>query len=113
MKTDFNQTWLMRFFGWLVHAHPNFWIDVGKLETQLLKLPVGATQGSRSAYLHHGLGARWHDSAAEHTGVSPAPHLVQILRLLRRVHAVLRPTISSALSDWVRRANRSAHMPTA
>ncbi|MXY83893.1 MAG: sulfotransferase [Gemmatimonadetes bacterium] len=37
MKTDFNQTRLMRFFGWLVHAHPNFWIDVGKLETQVLK----------------------------------------------------------------------------
>jgi len=27
----------MRFFGWLVHAHPNVWIDVGKLETRLLK----------------------------------------------------------------------------
>ena len=37
MQTDFNQTRLMRFFGWLVHAHPNFWIDVGKLETRLLK----------------------------------------------------------------------------
>ncbi len=37
MQTDFNQTRLMRFFGWLVHAHPNFWIDVGKLETWLLK----------------------------------------------------------------------------
>ena len=37
MQTNFNQTRLMRFFGWLVHAHPNFWIDVGKLETQVLK----------------------------------------------------------------------------
>lgn len=37
METDFNHTRLMRFFGWLVHAQPNFWIDVGKLETRLLR----------------------------------------------------------------------------
>ena len=37
METDFNQTRLMRFCGWLVHGHPNFWLDVGKLETRLLK----------------------------------------------------------------------------
>ncbi len=37
METNFNQTRLMRFCGWLVHGHPNFWIDVGKLETRLLK----------------------------------------------------------------------------
>ena len=36
MESDFDHTRLMRFFGWLVHAHPNFWIDAGKLETRLL-----------------------------------------------------------------------------
>ena len=112
MRTDFNQTRLMRFFGWLVHAHPNFWIDVGKLETQLLKGRLARRAVDAPIYIT-GLGARWHDSAAEHIGVSPAPYLVQILRLLRRIYALLWPTISSVPSDWARRANRSEHMPTA
>ena len=44
METNFNQTRLMRFFGWLVHAHPNFWIDVGKLETRLLRSRLKAVE---------------------------------------------------------------------
>ena len=44
METNFNQTRLMRFVGWLVHAHPNFWIDVGKLETRLLQSRLKAVE---------------------------------------------------------------------
>lgn len=36
-ESDFNQKRLMRFFGWLVHKHSDFWIDIGKLETRALK----------------------------------------------------------------------------
>lgn len=37
MVDNFNHTRLMRSFGWLVHAQPNIWIDLGKLETRFLK----------------------------------------------------------------------------
>ncbi len=37
MQDQFNHTRLMRFLGWLVHSQANLWIDVGKLETRLLK----------------------------------------------------------------------------
>ena len=37
MQNDFNHTRLMRSFGWLVHAQPNIWIDLGKLETHFFK----------------------------------------------------------------------------
>ena len=86
METNFNQTRLMRFFGWLVHAHPNFWIDVGKLETRLLQSRLKAVEAP--IYIT-GLARAGTTLLLKHTGVSPAPYLVQILRLLRRIHAVL------------------------
>ena len=37
MEDQFNHTRLMRFFSWLVHSQANLWIDIGKVETRLLR----------------------------------------------------------------------------
>ena len=112
METDFNHTRLMRFFGWLVHAHPNFWIDVGKLETQLLKGRLARRAVDAPIYIT-GLARAGTTLLLNILASHPRLTSFKYCDYYGAFTPFAGPTASSAPSDWARRANRSEHMLTA